>query len=165
MSSTASIRKFQFFPFVISLLITLTIGFVAAFFTRPEIQGWYSTLKKPSFNPPPQVFAPVWATLYVLIAMAAYLVWKHRSRKPVYKVTRGIYFIQLFLNFSWSIVFFGLHQIGGALIIILLLWISIVLTIQWFGKFNKIAGWLLWPYLLWVSFAAVLNGSIYFLNS
>lgn len=165
MSSAASIRKFRFFPFVISLLITLTIGLTAAFFTRPEIQGWYSVLKKPSFNPPPWLFAPVWTALYIMIGIAAYLIWKHRSRKPVYKVTRGIYFIQLFLNFSWSIVFFGLHQVFGALVVIILLWISIVLTINWFNKFNKIAGGLLVPYLLWVSFAGVLNACIYFLNS
>jgi benzodiazapine receptor len=165
MSSAASIRKFQFFPFVISLLITLTIGITAAFFTRPEIPGWYSTLKKPSFNPPPWLFAPVWTALYIMIGIAAYLVWKHRSRKPAYKVTRGIYFVQLFLNFSWSIVFFGLHQVFGALVVIILLWISIALTISWFNKFNKIAGGLLVPYLMWVSFAGVLNACIYFLNS
>jgi len=111
------------------------------------------------------LFAPVWTCLYILIATAAYLIWKHRSRKPVYKVTRTIYFVQLFLNFSWSIVFFGMHQILGAFIVIALLWVSIVLTMHWFGKFNKIAGWLLLPYLLWVSFAAVLNASIYLLNS
>jgi benzodiazapine receptor len=165
MSSAASIKKFQFLPFVISLLITLSIGFVAVFFTRPEIKRWYSALKKPAFNPPVWLFTPMYAGLYVLLGIAAYLVWKHRSRKPVYKVARGIYFIQLLLNFLWSIVFFVLHQLFGALIIIVLLWISIALTINWFNKFNKIAGWLLIPYLLWISFAAVLSGCIYFLNS
>jgi tryptophan-rich sensory protein len=165
MSSAVSLKKFQFFPFLISLLITLAIGFTAAFFTRPEIHGWYSTLKKPSFNPPPWLFAPVWTCLYILIAIAAYLIWKHRSRKPVYKVTRTIYFVQLFLNFLWSVVFFGMHQIAGAFMVIALLWISIILTIYWFNKFNKIAGWLLLPYLLWVSFAGILNASIYLLNS
>lgn len=165
MSSAVSLKKFQFFPFLISLLITLAIGFVAAFFTRPEIAGWYSTLKKPSFNPPPWLFAPVWTCLYILIAVAAYLIWKHRSRKPVYKVTRAIYFAQLFLNFSWSIVFFGMHQVLGAFIVIALLWVSIILTMYWFNKFNRIAGWLLLPYLLWVSFAGILNASIYLLNS
>ncbi|MDN3549950.1 TspO/MBR family protein [Mucilaginibacter aquaedulcis] len=165
MSSAVSLKKFQFFPFLISLLITLAIGFVAAFFTRPEITGWYSTLKKPSFNPPPWLFAPVWTCLYILIAVAAYLIWKHRSRKPVYKVTRAIYFAQLFLNFSWSIVFFGMHQVLGAFIVIALLWVSIILTMYWFNKFNRVAGWLLMPYLLWVSFAGILNASIYLLNS
>ncbi|QEC75951.1 TspO/MBR family protein [Mucilaginibacter ginsenosidivorax] len=157
-------RKFQFFPFLISLIITLAIGFVASLFTRPEIAGWYSTLKKPSFNPPPWLFAPVWTALYIMMATAAYLVWKHRSRKPVYIIARNIYFIQLALNFSWSIVFFGLHQVLGALIVIILLWLSIILNINWFYKFSKAAGRLLWPYLLWVSFAAVLNAAIYLLN-
>src|SRR6059058_2370519 len=101
MSSAVSIKKFQFLPFVINLLITLSIGFVAAAFTRPQIRDWYSRLKKPAFNPPDWLFAPVWTGLYILIGIAAYLIWKHRSRKPVYKVTRGIYFIQLALNFSW----------------------------------------------------------------
>lgn len=157
-------RKFQFFPFLVSLLITLAIGIVAALFTRPQIAGWYSVLKKPSFNPPPWLFAPVWIVIYFMIATAAYLVWKHRSRKPAFKITRTIYFAQLSLNFLWSIVFFGLHQVFGALIIIVLLWISIVLNINWFNKYNKVAGKLLWPYLLWVSFAGVLNASIYLLN-
>jgi tryptophan-rich sensory protein len=165
MSSAVSIKKFQFLPFVINLLIPLSIGFIAAFFTWPEIAGWYNTLKKPAFDPPVWLFAPVCAGLYILIGVAAYLIWKHRSRKPVYKVTRGIYLVQLVLNFSWSIVFLGLHQLFGALVIMVLLWISIALTISWFSKFNKTAGWLLTPYLLWVSFAIVLNGCLYFLNS
>lgn len=157
-------RKFQFFPFLISLLITLGIGFVASLVTRPEIAGWYSTLKKPAFNPPPQVFPWVWSVVYFLIATAAYLVWKHRSRKPAYIIARSVYIIQLALNFSWSIVFFGLHQILGALIVIALLWISILFNINWFNKYSKVAGWLLWPYLLWVTFAGVLNAAIYLLN-
>jgi tryptophan-rich sensory protein len=157
-------RKFQFFPFLISLLITLAVGFVASLVTRPEIPGWYSTLKKPFFNPPPWLFAPVWTVIYIMIATAAYLVWKLRSRKPAYIIARSVYIIQLVLNFSWSIVFFGLHQVLGAMIVIILLWISILFNINWFGKFNKIAARLLWPYLLWVSFAAVLNASIYLLN-
>lgn len=157
-------RKFQFFPFLISLLITLVIGFVASLVTRPQIAGWYGTLNKPSFNPPPWLFAPVWTAIYIMIATAAYLVWKHRSRKPTYIIARSVYFIQLILNFSWSIVFFGLHQVLAALIVIILMWVSILLNIYWFGKFSKVAGRLLWPYLLWVSFAALLNASIYLLN-
>lgn len=157
-------RKFQFFPFIISLAITLAIGFVASIFTRPEIDGWYATLKKPSFNPPNFAFPLAWTILYIMIAISAYLVWKQRSRALTYKTTAGIYFIQLLLNFSWSIVFFGMHQIFGALVIIGLLWISIIFNIRWFGKFSKTAAWLLVPYLLWVSFAALLNFSIYLLN-
>ncbi|QTE39962.1 TspO/MBR family protein [Mucilaginibacter gossypii] len=164
MSVAVSTKRFQFFPYLISLLIVLFIGFVASLVTRPEIAGWYSTLKKPSFNPPPWLFAPVWTAIYIMIATAAYLVWKHRSRKPVYIIARSIYFIQLILNFSWSIVFFGMHQIAAAAVVIILLWLSIVANINWFNKFSRIASWLLVPYLLWVSFASILNVSIYFLN-
>jgi benzodiazapine receptor len=157
-------NRFQLFPLLISLAITLIIGFAASLFTRPQIAGWYAPLIKPSFNPPAWLFAPVWTTLYLLIAIAAYMVWKRRNGTTIYHSTVGIYFMQLLLNFLWSVVFFGLHQIFGALIIIVLLWISIILNIYWFHKFNKTAAWLLVPYLLWVSFAALLNLNIYLLN-
>lgn len=157
-------KKFQIIPFVISLAITLIIGFVASLFTRPEIDGWYAILKKPSFNPPNLVFPLAWTILYILIATAAYLVWKQRNKSVTYNTTAGIYFIQLLLNFSWSIVFFGMHQVLGALLIITLLWVSIIFNIRWFGKFSKTAAWLLVPYILWVSFAALLNFNIYLLN-
>jgi len=157
-------KKFQPIPFVISLAITLAIGFVASLFTRPEIGGWFAGLQKPWFNPPAWLFAPVWTTLYVLIAIAAYLVWKHRNNSVKYKITRNIYIVQLLLNFSWSIVFFGMHQILGALVVIMLLWASILFNLVWFNKYSKVAGRLLIPYLLWVSFAAFLNLYIYLLN-
>jgi len=157
-------RNFQPLPFIISLAITLAIGFVASIFTRPEIDGWYATLKKPSFNPPNLAFPLAWTVLYILIAIAAYLVWKRRNRSVTYRTTASIYVIQLLLNFSWSIVFFGMHQIFGALVIIGLLWISITFNIRWFGKFSKTAAWLLLPYILWVSFAGLLNLNIYLLN-
>ena len=157
-------KKFQVFPFIISLAITLAIGFVASIFTRPEIGGWYATLKKPSFNPPNIAFPLVWTILYVLMAIAAYLVWKQRNRVVTYRTTAVIYFIQLLLNFFWSIVFFGMHQILGALVIIVLLWVSLIFNIKWFGKFSKTAAWLLVPYILWVSFAGLLNLNIYLLN-
>jgi len=160
----ATSKKFQFFPFFTSLVITLAIGFVASLFTRPQIAGWYSTLNKPTFNPPPWLFAPVWTALYVMIAIAAYLVWQRRDSSKTYKMTASIYVVQLALNFSWSMVFFGLHGISPALFIILLLWVSIILNIRWFKKYSKTAAWLLVPYLLWVSFASILNLSIYLLN-
>ena len=164
MAAVAANNKFQFVPFVISLVITLTIGIVASLFTRPEIAGWYSTLHKPSFNPPAWLFAPVWTAIYIMIAIAAYFVWKRRDGGSVYYKTVSIYTLQLALNFSWSIVFFGGHHIFAALIVILLLWGSIVFNIVYFGKFNTAAAWLLAPYLLWVSFATALNFSIYLLN-
>jgi len=165
MRTNAINNKFQPVPFVISLVITLGIGFTASLVTRPEITGWYAGLQKPWFNPPSWLFAPVWTTLYVLIAIAAYLVWKHRSNSLRYKITRNIYLLQLLLNFLWSIIFFGMHQILGALIVIMLLWVSILFNFVWFNKYSKVAGVLFIPYFLWVSFAAFLNLYIYLLNS
>jgi benzodiazapine receptor len=164
MNTPKSRKGFQLIPFSISLVITLAIGFVASIFTRPEIAGWYAGLQKPSFNPPAWLFAPVWTGLYILIAIAAYLVWKRRNPLNVYYTAAGIYFIQLLLNFSWSIVFFGIHQIFDALIVIALLWLSIICNMIWFNKFSKTAAWILLPYLLWVSFAGLLNLNIYLLN-
>lgn len=156
--------KFQLLPFVISLVITLGIGVVASMFTRPEIAGWYVNLNKPSFTPPNWLFPVAWTTLYILIGTAAYLVWKQRDGSSTYKTTATIYTIQLLLNFSWSIVFFGMHQIFGGLIIIILLLAFIILNINYFGQFRRLAAWLLVPYALWVSYATLLNISIYILN-
>jgi len=164
MNAETSSKKFQFFPFLISLLITLSIGLVASLVTRPQIAGWYNTLNKPVFTPPGWLFAPVWTCVYILIAMAAYLVWERRNNSTNYLTTRTVYILQLGLNFSWSIVFFGLHEIVAALLVIILLWIMIVLNVRWFGKFSRTASWLLLPYFLWVSFAAILNYSIFSLN-
>ncbi|MCQ6958118.1 TspO/MBR family protein [Mucilaginibacter aquariorum] len=164
MKTNIANSKFQIIPFIISLVITLSIGVVASLFTRPEIPGWYSTLKKPSFTPPNWLFPVAWTTLYILIATAAYMVWERREGSPTYKTTVIIYIIQLALNFSWSIVFFGMHQIAGGLIVIIALLVTIVLNISWFGRFSKTAAWLLVPYLLWVSYATLLNISIVVLN-
>jgi len=164
MKAVHEAQKFNFFPLLVSLLITLAIGFVASLVTRPQIAGWYSTLLKPSFNPPSWLFAPVWSTIYVLIAVAAYLVWQHRDGSTNYLTARAVYIIQLLLNFSWSIVFFGFHSITGGLLVIILLWMTILLNIRWFSKISKTASWLLLPYFLWVSFAAILNYGIFTLN-
>ncbi|MFD0792549.1 TspO/MBR family protein [Mucilaginibacter litoreus] len=156
--------KFQIIPFAISLLITLGIGIVASLFTRPEIAGWYANLKKPSFTPPKWLFPVAWTILYIMIATAAYLVWRLRDNSAAFKTTVVIYSLQLLLNFSWSIVFFGMHHILAALIIILLLLVLIILNINWFGRFSQTAALLLLPYLLWVGFASLLNLSIYIFN-
>jgi len=164
MQNATKTKKFNPFALFISLVITLGIGFVASLVTRPQISGWYTTLAKPSFNPPPWLFAPVWTCIYIFIAIAAWLVWQQRDGSTNYLTARAVYVIQLALNFSWSIVFFGLHSIPGALLVIILLWLMIVLNVRWFGKFSKTASWLLLPYFLWVSFATLLNFSIYTLN-
>jgi benzodiazapine receptor len=157
-------RKFQFLPFIISLAVTLFIGIVASLFTRPQINGWYSLLNKPVFTPPSWVFAPVWTCVYILIAVSAYLVWIRRDGSTDYLTARMVYIMQLALNFAWSIIFFGLHSLVGGLLVIILLWMMILLNIRWFGKLSKVASWLLMPYFLWVSYAAILNYSIFTLN-
>jgi len=158
-------RPFNVKALLVSLSLTFVVGAVASYVTLPQIAGWYRTLQKPSFNPPNWLFGPVWTLLYIMIAIAAYLIWQRRSHDALYKKARLIYFVQLFLNFSWSIVFFGLHQVIGALVVIGLLWVSIIFTIYCFSKINRIAAWLLVPYLCWVSFASVLNLYIYLLNA
>lgn len=163
MAITRSLR-FQFVPFFISLLITMVIAFVASLFTRPQIAGWYSTLAKPSFNPPAFLFAPVWITIYIMIATAAYIVWKHRDATATYLNASIVYVLQLLLNFSWSIIFFGMHQVLAAFVLIACLWLSIIINMYYFNKFSRMACWLLLPYLLWVSFAGTLNLYIYLLN-
>lgn len=164
MRTTAHPTRFQFFPFLISVVITFIIAAVASIVTVPQVQSWYPTLNKPGFNPPNQLFGPVWSVLYLMIATAAYLVWKKRDNSAFYVTTKWVYGIQLLLNFSWSIVFFGLHQILIALVVIVLLWVSIIANMYYFKRFSTAAFWLLVPYLLWVSFATALNFSIYLLN-
>lgn len=149
---------------IVSLLITLSIGFSGSFFTRPEIEGWYAGLSKPWFNPPNWLFGPVWTTLYVMMGIALWLVWKSQAAIQVKRTAILLFALQLLLNFSWSLIFFNLHQIGWALVEIVLLWIFILLTILWFAKIDKKAAWLLVPYISWVSFATILNFYIWKLN-
>lgn len=150
--------------FIILLAINVAIGVVASFFTRPEIAGWYATLQKPAYNPPTWLFAPVWSILYVLIAYAAYRVWRHRNESAAFTAATLIYIIQLALNFAYPVAFFGMHKVFWALIVILVLLIGIIINMIWFGKFSRTGAWLMLPYLLWVSFASVLNLNIYLLN-
>jgi tryptophan-rich sensory protein len=133
-------------------------------FTFSSIPTWYASLDKPFFNPPNWIFSPVWTLLYFLMGISLYLIllngWQDREAK------RGIilFFAQLLLNVAWSFVFFFLHNPAIAFIIIILLWIMIFLSIFQFLKINKLASYLLIPYLLWVSFASILNFSIWQLN-
>jgi benzodiazapine receptor len=150
---------------IIAIIIPLLIGAISGFFTSESVSGWYTTLVKPSYNPPNWIFAPVWTTLYILMGIAHYLVWNKPEKQPHVKKTAIIfYFIQLSLNFLWSFLFFNQHQPGWAFIDILLLFGMILLTIIWFRKISPVAAWLLLPYLCWVGFAAILNYSIRTLN-
>ncbi len=157
-------RRFNPGALIISLLMVAAIAATASFFTISQIPGWYRTLQKPSFSPPNWLFGPVWTCLYVMVAVAAYLVWQRRDESSFYRTTRTMYFVQLLLNFLWSIVFFGMHQVLGALAIIVLLLISIGVLIYRFNHFSTTASLLLVPYILWVSFASLLNFYIYLLN-
>jgi benzodiazapine receptor len=146
-----------------SLVITIGIGVISGVATASGIRDWYAHLNKPSFNPPNWIFGPVWTTLYILMGIALYLIWKQPP--SLYKSNAlWLFFIQLFLNFCWSFLFFNFHKIGLSLVDIFLLWVFIILTIISFAKLAHVAAWLLVPYICWVSFAAILNGAIFRLN-
>ncbi len=163
MKAAIPTSKFNVFPLLVSLFITLAAGFVPALITQPNA-AWYNMLTKPLFYPPSTFLALGCTVVYILIAIAAYLIWQQRNGSTNYLTARAVYVIQLLLNFLWSVVFFGFHAIGGALLVVILLWMTILLNIRWFGKLSKTAAWLFLPYFLWVSFAAILNYSIYTLN-
>jgi benzodiazapine receptor len=139
-------------------------GFIGSVFTTPSIPGWYAALAKPPFNPPNWVFAPVWTTLYALMGIAAYLVYEKGPKKDEVRKALAVFAAQLVFNTLWSIVFFGAHMIFGAAIIIVILWGLIAVSIWLFSRISKVAAYLLVPYILWVSFATVLNISLYVLN-
>lgn len=150
--------------FITSLLIPLTVGFVAGMFTQQSVETWYTTLNKPWFNPPNWIFAPVWTSLYILMGIAMWLIWKSEAPEKDKKPALYLYATQLVLNFFWSLIFFYLHQPGWALVEIAALWICILLTIFAFARIHKTAAWLLVPYITWVSFASILNFYIWRLN-
>lgn len=137
-------------------------GVIGSFFTTSAIPSWYAYLAKPELAPPNWVFGPVWTTLYVLMGIAAFLVW--RTQDPGKRTALIAFFLQLVLNALWSIVFFGLRSPGAALIEIALLWIAILITLVLFIRISRPAGLLLIPYLMWVSFASYLNYAIWSLN-
>jgi len=186
-------RVNNFFKLVIAIGVSELAGIVGSFFTISAIPNWYAGLVKPALNPLAWVFGPAWTTLYALMGIAAFLVWSSYAeasadKKKGIKVALILFGIQLVLNTLWSIIFFGLHSPGWALVDIVLLWLAILATIVAFYKISppshkategqgppsssiwttdghgKLAAWLLAPYILWVSFAMYLNYSIWALN-
>ena len=151
---------------ILAVVVTcLAVGYFSGQVTQSAITTWYPTLVKPSFNPPNWIFAPVWSMLYVMMGVAAGLVWDRIDfDKDLVKKALIFFALQLALNALWSFLFFGLKNPMLAGIEIILLWLMIFETYTQFVKINKIAGYLLIPYLLWVSFAMVLNISIWWLN-
>ena len=148
---------------VTSILFCQLAGFLGSLFTTPAIPTWYATLNKPSFTPPNWIFSPVWISLYILMGISLFIVWR-RQDHPQFKTAMIFFFVQLILNILWSAAFFGLRLPLLGLIDIVLLWIAILFTIKNFLKVSKFAGVLLISYLLWVSFAALLNFSLWVLN-
>ncbi len=154
----------KIFKLVIAVALPLIVGGVSSIFTQQGVNTWFTTIAKPSFNPPSWVFAPVWTTLYVLMGIALYLVWVSPIGDTTKRKAYVIFGIQLVLNFAWSVIFFSLQEPGWAFVDIILLWLSIVATMLVFRPIHKATFWLLLPYLLWVSFASVLNFAIWHLN-
>lgn len=145
-----------------SIALCQSAGLIGSFFTVSSIQNWYNLLNQPSFRPPNWLFGPVWTILYTLMGISFYLIWIKKG--PLVKQALTIFLIHLFFNATWSIVFFGLHNIFLALINILVIWVFIVVLINKFWSLDKRASILLIPYLAWVSFATILNYSIWILN-
>lgn len=145
------------------VLLTLSIGTISGIATSGSIDNWYTTLQKPSFNPPNFIFAPVWTILYILMGISLFLILESENKGARRKAII-VFGVQLFLNFCWSFLFFKYHLLAFAFIEILLMWFSILTMIFLFYKIQKTAAYLQIPYLLWVSFASILNGAIWYLN-
>jgi len=153
----------QMLGLVVLILICFSAAGIGSVFTMPSVTDWYAGLRKPGWTPPGWLFGPVWTVLYLSMAVAAWLVWRRAGFSGA-AVPLAAFGIQLALNLVWSIIFFGQNNIGLALVDIVLLWIAIVATIFAFRQVSIPAGWLLVPYLIWVTFAAALNFSIWSLN-
>ncbi len=154
----------NFWKAVIAVGASLIAGAVGSLFTVSAIPTWYAALHKPALSPPNGVFGPVWTTLYVLMGVAAFLVWRSGWNRKDVRRALVAFGIQLGLNALWSVVFFGLHNPAAALAEIGLLWAAIAWTIVLFWRVSRPAAVLLAPYLVWVSFAAYLNFGIWMLN-
>jgi tryptophan-rich sensory protein len=148
------------YKLVISLASPLLAGFVGSLFTTPSIKsGWYETLAKPALVPPSFVFPIVWTILFLLMGLALYRIWQ-KPKHPKFRLAYLLFTAQLILNVWWSLLFFYLQKPSWALLEIVVLWFAILFTLLTFKKIDRTTGRLLWPYLLWVSFAFYLNYSI-----
>ena len=156
--------KIKWFELISAIIICNLAGFIGSFATSSSVSTWYQTLNKPFFNPPNWVFAPVWTTLFILMGIALYLIWIKGFKKKEVKEAVSIFGIQLGFNILWSYLFFGLRNPLLAFIEIMILWLAILFMIIYFYKVNKTAAYMQIPYILWVSFAAMLNLSIVLLN-
>ncbi len=148
---------------VLWLVLVLVVAIIGGLVTRGSVNGWYPQLVQPDFAPPNAVFGPVWTVLYVMMAYAAWRIWRvHGFGGAPWAL--GLFMVQITLNLLWSILFFGFQQIGLALFEIVVLWFAILATLLLFWRLDRIAGALLLPYLAWVGFAAFLNHAFWVLN-
>jgi tryptophan-rich sensory protein len=146
------------------VVLCLVVSGIAGAITGTSVDSWYQGLRKPSFNPPDWVFAPVWTTLYVLMAVAAWRVWRRRGQAGR-RLALTVFGIQLSLNLAWSIVFFGFRRIDLALVEIVVLLMAIPVCAALFWRIDRWAGRLLVPYILWVAFATAITASLWWLNA
>ncbi len=154
----------KFSKLVCSVSACLLTGFLGSFVTMDSVTTWYSDLSRPFFTPPDWTFGVVWPILYVMMGISVFLIWNIGINKRQVKVAIGLFVLQLVLNGLWTPIFFGLHMIAIALVEIVLLWAAILLTIKAFWRISKLSTFFLLPYLLWVSFAVVLNTAFWYLN-
>lgn len=147
-------------PIALGIALCEGVGVLAGIATQSSVDTWYPALDKPWFTPPDAVFAPIWIVLYAMMGVALGRVWQGRRRHG--RRAALVWFgVQLALNAAWSVVFFGLQSVGGGLLVIGGLWLALAATIRRFFTVDRAAGWLLVPYLLWVSYAAALNAGIF----
>ena len=155
----------KYLRIIYCVAICLVVGYLSSITTQSSINTWYPTLIKPIFNPPKWLFAPVWTLLFIMMGIAAGMIWNQlENQRELVKKALLFFTVQLLLNALWSYLFFGLNNVLLALIEVILLWLVIYETFHIFKKIDKKAAYLFIPYLIWVAFAAVLNGSIYYLN-
>jgi tryptophan-rich sensory protein len=156
-------NKTQLLKLFVSVALTLVVGAIAGLFTAKAIPGWYASLNQPSFNPPNWIFGPVWTMLYILMGISFFLIWKQEASKQRSRAI-FVFFVQLILNFVWSFLFFNFNRIGLALVEIILLWFSIVFMLFLFYKVKPVAAYINILYLMWVTFAGILNAAYFLLN-
>ena len=156
-------KRTEVIKLIISCSVPLAVGFSGSFFTANSMD-WYQTLAKPVFNPPNWIFAPVWTVLYLLMGVSVFLIWRRGLANKIGKVALACFILQLVFNTGWTPVFFGAKQPLIAFGVIILLWLAIAATIICFNRISKVSAILLVPYIVWVSFAAILNASICVLN-
>jgi tryptophan-rich sensory protein len=149
---------------IIAIIICEAAGLIGAIFTTPNIASWYATLDKPVFSPPNWLFGPVWTTLYFLMGIAVALIWQKGLKEQKVKKSFIFFWVHLFFNAIWSIIFFGWHQIFWAFCDIIIIWLMILILLIMFGRLKKSAAYLLIPFFIWVSLASVLNFALWWLN-